>query len=93
MRKVEGQQMQFGEVDIGTIVFDLRSHDEIPKLLMGLQHIYCTPELREMLGRGFFNSTTKYALQTLKDNVSLLTLEVLDKINEGNCGVVIPLCY
>ena len=38
--------------------------------------------LRQMLGHGFFDSTTKYALQTLKDNVSLLTPEVLDKINQ-----------
>ena len=139
MRKVKEQQMKFCEVDIAKIKFDLRSRDEIPKLLMGLQHIYCTPELREevfkilegivskdidyqngrpgmelwkilvlgtlrlncnwdydklqeiannhitlrqMLGHGFFDSTTKYALQTLKDNVSLLTPEVLDNINQ-----------
>ena len=47
MRKVKEQQMKFGEVDIATIEFDQRSRDEIPKLLMGLQHIYCKPELRE----------------------------------------------
>jgi len=139
MRKVKEQQMKFGEVDIATVEFDLRSRDEIPKLLMGLQHIYCTPEIREevfkilesivpkdidsqngrpgmelwkilvlgtlrlncnwdydklheiannhitlrqMLGHGFFDSKTKYALQTLKDNVSLLTLEVLDKVDQ-----------
>ena len=45
MRKVKEQQMKFGEVDIATVEFDLRSRDEIPKLLMGLQHVYCTPEL------------------------------------------------
>ena len=139
MRKVKEQQMKFGEVDIATIEFDLRSRDEIPKLLKGLQHIYCTPEireevfkilagiipkdvdnkngrpgmelwkilvlgtlrlncnwdydklqeiannhmtLREMLGHGFFDRNSKYALQTLKDNVSLLTPEVLDDINQ-----------
>ena len=47
MRKVKEQQMKFGEIDIATIEFDQRFRDEIPKLLMGLQHIYCTPELRE----------------------------------------------
>ncbi len=139
MRKVKEQQMKFGEVDIATVEFDLRSRDEIPKLLMGLQHIYCTPEIREkvfkiladivpedvdnkngrpgmelwkilvlgtirlncnwdydklqeiannhmtlrkMLGHGYFDSETKYALQTLKDNVSLLTPEVLDEVNQ-----------
>ena len=47
MRKAREHQLKFGEVDISTIEFDLRSRDEIPKLLMGLRHIYCTPELRE----------------------------------------------
>ena len=47
MRKVKGSQMKLGEVDISKIKLDLRSRDEIPKLLMGLQHIYCTVELRE----------------------------------------------
>ena len=35
MRKVNEQQMKFGEVDSATVEFDLRSRDEIPKLLMG----------------------------------------------------------
>lgn len=139
MRKTIEPQMRLGEVDISQIQFDLRSRDEIPKLLMGLHHIYCTRELREevfrileemvgkkvdihngrpgmelwkilvlgtirlncdwdydklkemadnhitlrkMLGHNLYNEANKYALQTLKDNVSLLTPEVLKKINE-----------
>jgi hypothetical protein len=35
-----------GQVDIASITFDERSRDEIPRLLRGLQYIYCTPELR-----------------------------------------------
>ena len=46
MREVTEPQIKFGEVDISQIEFDLRSRDEIPKLLMGLQYIYCTPEIR-----------------------------------------------
>jgi hypothetical protein len=38
--------------------------------------------LRQMLGHGIMDQDYNYALQTLKDNVSLLTLEVLDKINQ-----------
>lgn len=38
--------MKFREVDISKMEFDLRSRDEIPKLLMGLQYIYCTPGIR-----------------------------------------------
>ena len=139
MRKIIDPQLKFGEVNIAEIKFDLKSRDEIPKLLMGLQHIYCAPELRvkvfkileeivpkntdpnngrpgmllwkilvlgtlrlncnwdydkvkemadnhltlrQMLGHGYFETDYKYPLQTIKDNVSLLTPEVLEKINQ-----------
>jgi len=49
MRKVIDMQMKFGEVDISKIEFDLMSRDEIPKLLMGLQSIYCNPKTREQI--------------------------------------------
>jgi len=130
--------MKIGEEAIANIKFDPRSRDEIPKLLKGLQAIYCNNELRkqvfealaelvpphidpkngrngmelwkilvlgtvrlncnwdydklqeiannhktlrQMLGHGTMDDDY-YALQTLKDNVSLLTPEVLDKINQ-----------
>jgi len=47
MRKVMEMQMKFGEQVIPAIRFDLKSRDEIPKLLMGLQHIYSDPILRQ----------------------------------------------
>jgi len=47
MRKVIDSQMKFGEVDISKIEFDPRSRDEIPKLLMGLQEIYCNRKVRD----------------------------------------------
>jgi hypothetical protein len=138
MRKVIDIQMKFGEVDISKIEFDPRSRDEIPKLLMGFQEIYCNrkvrdkvftvlqdliPEgidqnngrrgmdlwkililgtlrlccnwdydklmdiannhktLRQMLGHGSLYDDYYYPLQTLKDNLSLFTPEVLDRIN------------
>jgi IS5 family transposase len=139
MRKIVDTQMKLGEVDIADIRFDLRSRDEIPKLLMGLQSIYCNPDirqqvfevltsiipknvdpnngrwgmdlwtilvlgtlrlccswdydklhdiannhdkLRKMLGHSEMDKDYQYALQTLKDNVSLLTPEVVDRINQ-----------
>lgn len=139
MRKVENPQMMLGETDISMIKFDVRSRDEIPKLLTGLQYIYCKPEirkkvfeileeitpkdtdadngrpgmtlwkilvlgtlrincnwdfdkvhemanqhktLRQMLEHGFLDDNKEYAIQTIKDNVQLLTPEILDKINE-----------
>lgn len=43
MRDVKNPQMQIGEVDISQIKFDPRSRDDIPKVLRGLQYIYCNP--------------------------------------------------
>ena len=138
MRKIFDPQLTFGQTPIGNIEIDLRSRDEIPKLLLGLKHIFCNIELRQkifklldgivpddvdsengrpgmdlwkilvmgtirlncnwdydklqeivnnhktirqMLGHGPMTDDEMYPLQTLKDNVSLLTPEVLDKIN------------
>ena len=49
MRKIIENQIQLGEVDISTIKFDLRSRDDIPKLLMGLQYIYGDIKLRDQV--------------------------------------------
>jgi len=46
MRKVIDLQMEFWKKDIAKIEFDLKSRDEIPKLLMGLQPIYLTLPIR-----------------------------------------------
>jgi len=45
MRKVIDEQMMLGEVDISRIEIDPRARDEMPKLLKGLQYIYCNKEL------------------------------------------------
>jgi hypothetical protein len=139
MRKVKDEQLKIGEVPVSEIEFDPRSRDDIPRILIGLKHIYCTPELKEevfkilettipeninkntgrpgmemwrilvlatlrigcnmdydrllelannhltlrkMLGHGTFNESDKYYRQTLIDNVSLLTPEILDKISQ-----------
>jgi hypothetical protein len=38
--------------------------------------------IREMLGHGLRDDSHHFGLQTLKDNVSLLTPEILDQINQ-----------
>jgi len=138
MRVVQNVQMEIGEVDVSKVKFDLKSRDDIPKILRGLQHLYVDPALRtklfelleaevlpktdkrngrpgmtlwrifvcgvvrldlnidydrlhelvnqhntlrEMLGHGVHDKEP-YHYQTLKDNVSLLTPELLDKINQ-----------
>ena len=138
MRKVIDLQMEFWKKDIADIEFDLKSRDEIPKLLMGLQFIYRTAHIRErvfnvlkqivpkqshetgrpgmdlwkilvlgtlrlncnwdydkvqemannhhklrqMLGHGKKDSASSYALQTIKDNICLLTPSILNEINQ-----------
>ena len=138
MRVVQNIQMQIGEVDVSKIKFDLKSRDDIPKVLRGVQHLYLIPALRtklfalleeniapkvdkhngrpgmtlwrifvcgvvrldlnidydrlhelvnqhntlrEMLGHAQFDEHS-YHFQTLKDNVSLFTPQLLDKINQ-----------
>jgi len=47
MRKVIDPQLQIGEQDIGAIRLDPKSRDDIPQILLGLQHIYTTRAVRE----------------------------------------------
>ena len=49
MRVVRNTQMQIGEIDVSQIKFDLRSRDDIPKVLRGLQHLYMNKTLREQV--------------------------------------------
>lgn len=139
MREIQSPQLKFGEVDISKVEFSIRSRDEMPQLLRGLQYIYVTPKyrepifallekkiapkvskgngrpgmelwkilvmgvvrlnlnwnydrlhdevnnhrkIREMLGHGEFEIPRReYAVQTLRDNVSLFTEELLGEIN------------
>lgn len=138
MRFVKNPQIHENGVDISKIKFDLKSRDELPQLLMGLQYLYTNdaireeifnlletnilPEvdkrngrpgmdlwkilvlgmirlnlnwdydrlhneanyhlqIREMLGHGALDKEY-YHLQTLKDNLALLSPELLDKINQ-----------
>ena len=61
----------------GVIRLDLNTdYDRLHELVN--QHI----TIRQMLGHGLFDPTS-YHYQTLKDNVSLFTPELLDKINQN----------
>jgi len=141
MRKDFEFQQTFGNVDISKIKTDPKSRDEIDKMVLGLQYIFTTKEIREevfkllkanispnsskktgrpgmdlwkilvlgvirqgcswdydklhhmannnlmireLLGhvRFYCDDPYSYNLQTLKDNVMLLTPELLDKISE-----------
>ena len=139
MRVIEEKQRQLGATPIGKIKFDIQSRDDIPQILIGLQHIYVTPALRDpifklletlipdnvnnekgrkgmdlwkvfvlatlrvnlnwdydrlqemanehqtirkMLGDGVLDDNKTYKLQTLKDNLQLITEQTLLDINK-----------
>ncbi len=139
MRKVFEEQRVLGSPYIANISINFRCRDEMPRLLLGLQHIYCTPELREevfkilesmlpsttdkdngrpgmvlwkilvfgcvrlglncdydrlhdlannhntfrqMLGHGIVDENHTYALQTIKDNASLFSPKIFERLNE-----------
>ncbi len=139
MRVTQPLQPQLSDYSIAEIRFDLKSRDDIPQILRGLQYIYVNIELRnavfklldkhiqpeadskngrpgmdlwkifvagvlrldlnwdydrlheqvnnhktirQMLGHADIFDTDYYHLQTLKDNVCLLTPSLLNEINE-----------
>ena len=47
MRNIISSQLEIGQVDIANIVIDVTSRDDIPLILLGLQHIYTTESLKE----------------------------------------------
>lgn len=47
MRNIFTPQMSVGQIDIADIQIDVSSRDDIPAILLGLQHIYTTKPLRE----------------------------------------------
>ena len=49
MRQVLNNQIDLGEEDISKVEINLKSRDDIPKLLLGLQSIYADDETREEL--------------------------------------------
>lgn len=49
MRVVQNPQMHIGEVDVSQIALDLKSRDDIPQILRGLQHLYRDQVKRDKL--------------------------------------------
>lgn len=49
MRKIFDPQYQLGQTPIHLIELDLDSRDDIPKLLTGLQHVFCNESLQDKI--------------------------------------------
>jgi len=66
MRNVINPQLQLGQIDIGQIEIDITSRDDIPVILLGLQHIDTNDPLREAV----FNILTDVIpCKVINDNV------------------------
>ncbi len=51
IRVVQPVQPQLSDYSIADIQFDLKSRDDIPQILRGLQHVYVNTELRNLVFR------------------------------------------
>jgi hypothetical protein len=60
MRNVFPPQMSIGQRDIADIKIDVSSRNDIPVILLGLQHIFTTQPLRDAVFKilGTFKQTT-----------------------------------
>jgi hypothetical protein len=47
VRTVLNPQLTLDEINIGAVKINLKSRDDIPRLLLGLQYIYTQPEIRD----------------------------------------------
>ena len=79
MRNVISPQMQFGQIDIPNIDIDVTSRDDIPVILLGLQHIY----INEPLRKAVFKILEEVIPFKMKDNATSATPVALDKGRPG----------
>lgn len=79
MRNVISPQLQMGQTDIANIDIDVTSRDDIPLILLGLQHIYTTDPLREAV----FNILNEVIPYNTVDDTDTLVAVDADKGRPG----------
>jgi hypothetical protein len=79
MRTVISPQLQFGQTDIPDIVIDVSSRDDIPMILLGLQHIYTNEPLRKAV----FKILEEILPSKTKKNSSAVIPVAIDKGRPG----------
>ena len=80
MRTVKSLQMQIGQTDIASIAIDVISRDDIPVILLGLQHIYTTQPLRTAVFK-ILEEVTPY--KEADDTANLIPVDT----NKGRPGM------
>ena len=78
-RQLQHTQMEMGEAPIAAIRFDLKSRDDIPKILKGLQYLYVTPSLRDTI----FSVLTEKVLPGVDKNNGRPGMAALEDFSDG----------
>ena len=71
MRKDIEPQMEIGEIAIADIQIDSQSRDEIPKVLIELQELYCDRSLRKKVFEALKDLLDSHKFRPQKGGISL----------------------
>jgi len=86
MRKIQQDQMQVGEIDVGSVYIEIDNRDEIPQLLRGLQHLYRNTALRSQIFKVLIKLLPKDVDRNNgRNGMTLWSIFVLGSIRL-NCG-------
>jgi hypothetical protein len=83
MRKKIEQQKKLGAISISEVKLPLKSRDELPPILMALQHIYATPELKEEVFRILEEKVMRGKKKTGRYGMELWHILVLSVVRMG----------
>jgi len=83
MRKKIEQQKKLGAISISEVKLPLKSRDELPPILMALQHIYVTPELKEEVFRILEEKIMRGKKKTGRYGMELWHILVLSVVRMG----------
>ena len=83
MRKRFEQQRKLGVISISEVKLPLKSRDELPPILMALQHIYATPELKEEVFRILEERVMRGKKKTGRYGMELWHILVLSVVRLG----------
>src|SRR3990172_1752987 len=83
MRKTIEQQKKLGAISISEVRLPLKSRDELPPILMALQHIYVTPELKEEVFRILEEKVMRGKKKTGRYGMELWHILVLSVVRLG----------
>lgn len=83
MRKEYERQRSLGSIPISEVKIPVKSRDELPPILMGLQHIFVTPDLKEQVFEIVKSKVMKGKKKTGRYGMGLWEIFVLSVVRLG----------